>query len=82
MPKPRAPDPPEDRHRLVRRGCAGHSPARLAEEPELSERTIRRGVRQADLNEGLCADGLTTTARGTCAATAGDPVAARRTGDS
>ena len=46
--------------KLVR---AGRSPGSLAREVEPSEQTIRNWVRQADLDEGLRSDGLTTEAR-------------------
>ena len=42
---------------------AGRSPGSLAREFEPSERTIRNWVRQAELDEGLRSDGLTTEAR-------------------
>ena len=42
---------------------AGRSPASLAREFEPTEQTIRNWVRQADLDEGLPSDGLTTEAR-------------------
>jgi transposase len=42
---------------------AGRSPELLAEEFEPSSQTIRNWVRQADLDEGRRADGLTTAER-------------------
>ena len=42
---------------------AGRSPGSVAREFEPSEQTIRNWVRQADLDEGLRSDGLTTEAR-------------------
>ncbi len=42
---------------------AGCSPGSVAREFEPSEQTIRNWVRQADLDEGLRSDGLTTEAR-------------------
>ena len=42
---------------------AGRSPGSLAREFEPSEQTIRNWVRQAELDEGLRSDGLTTEAR-------------------
>ena len=42
---------------------AGRTPGSLAREFEPSEQTIRNWVRQADLDEGLRSDGLTTEAR-------------------
>ena len=54
---------PEYRERLVELVRAGRSPASLALEFEPTEQTIRNWVRQADLDEGLRSDGLTTEAR-------------------
>ena len=42
---------------------SGRSPGSLAREFEPSEQTIRNWVRQAELDEGLRSDGLTTEAR-------------------
>ena len=42
---------------------AGRSPGSLAREFEPSEQTIRNWVKQADLDEGLRSDELTTEAR-------------------
>jgi transposase len=42
---------------------AGRKPRELAEEFEPSEQTIRNWVKQADLDEGVREDGLTTTDR-------------------
>ena len=55
--------PPEYRERMVELVRAGRSPGSLAREFEPSEQTIRNWVRQADLDEGLRSDGLTTEAR-------------------
>jgi transposase len=63
MPKTRPPYPSEYRRRIVELVRAGRSPARLAEEFEASDQTIRNWVRQADLDEGHRTDGLTTTER-------------------
>ncbi len=61
MPKSRPPYPPEFRAeavRLVRTG--GRTPDQLARDLGCSGQTIRNWVRQADLNNGHRADGLTT----------------------
>ena len=42
---------------------AGRSPERLAKEFDPSANTIRKWATQADLDEGLRADGLTTAER-------------------
>ncbi|MDE2753489.1 MAG: transposase [Gemmatimonadota bacterium] len=55
--------PPEYRERMVELVRAGRSPGSLAREFEPSEQTIRNWVRQAELDEGLRSDGLTTEAR-------------------
>ena len=55
--------PPEYRERMVELARAGRSLGPLAREFEPSEQTIRNWVRQAELDEGLCSDGLTTEAR-------------------
>ena len=54
---------PEYKERVVELARAGRSPGSLAREFEPSEQTIRNWVRQADLDEGLRSDGLTTEAR-------------------
>ena len=55
--------PPEYRERIVELARAGRSPGSLAREFEPSEQTIRNWVRQAELDEGLRSDGVTTAAR-------------------
>ena len=55
--------PPEYKERIVELARAGRSPGSLAREFEPSEQTIRNWVKQADLDEGLRSDGLTTEAR-------------------
>ena len=55
--------PPEYRERFVELARAGRSPGSLAREFEPSEQTIRNWVRQAELDEGLRSDGMTTAAR-------------------
>ena len=51
------------KERIVELVRAGRSPGSLAREFEPSEQTIRNWVKQADLDEGLRSDGLTTEAR-------------------
>ena len=55
--------PPEYKDRMVELVRAGRSPGSLAREFEPSEQTIRNWLKQADLDEGLRSDGLTTEAR-------------------
>ena len=55
--------PREFRERMVELVRAGHSPGSLAREFAPSEQTIRNWVKQADLDEGLRGDGLTTEVR-------------------
>ena len=55
--------PPEYRERIVELARAGRSPGSLAREFEPAEQTIRNWIKQADLDEGLRSDGLTTEAR-------------------
>ena len=55
--------PPEYKERIVELVRAGRSPGSLAREFEPSEQTIRNWVKQADLDECLRSDGLTTEAR-------------------
>ena len=54
---------PEFKERIVDLARSGRSPGSLAREFEPSEQTIRNWVKQADLDEGLRSDGLTTEAR-------------------
>ena len=55
--------PPEYKERIVELVRAGRSPGSVAREFEPSQQTIRNWVKQADLDEGLRSDGLTTEAR-------------------
>ena len=55
--------PPEYKEQMVELVRAGRSPGSLSREFEPSEQTIRNWVKQADLDEGLRSDGLTTEAR-------------------
>ena len=53
----------EYRRRIVELAHGGRSITALAREFEPSVETIRQWVRQAELDEGLRSDGLTTTER-------------------
>lgn len=55
--------PPEYKRRLVELVRAGRSPEELAKEFEPSPNTIRNWVTQADIDEGLQAEGLSTAER-------------------
>ena len=61
MPRPLY--PPEFKKELVELARSGRSPESLAREFEPSAQTIRNWVKQADLDEGRRADGLTTVER-------------------
>ena len=63
MPKSRPPYPPEFRRQMVELVRAGRTAEELGREFEPSAESIRNGVRQADLDEGLRDDGLTTAER-------------------
>lgn len=52
--------PPEFRRQMVELVRAGRSPEELAREFEPSAQSIRAWVRQADLDDGRRADGLTS----------------------
>ena len=54
---------PEFRRRIVELVRAGRSPEALAKEFEPTANTIRNWVAQAELDEGLRTDGLTTAER-------------------
>ena len=60
MPKTRKPCPPEFRQQMVELVRAGRTPYELSKEFELTARTIASWVVQADLDDGLRTDGLTT----------------------
>ncbi len=60
MPKSHSPYPPEFRRQMVELVTAGRTPQELSKEFEPSGEAIRNWVRQADRDEGLRADGLTT----------------------
>lgn len=55
--------PPEFKKELVELARSGRSPESLAKEFEPSAQAIRTWVKQADLDEGRRADGLTTVER-------------------
>ena len=55
--------PQEFKRRLVELVRAGRSPEELAREFDPSANTIRKWAAQADLDEGLRSDGLTTEER-------------------
>src|SRR5207245_10010452 len=66
MPKKPPPPPPyspEFRRRMIELVRAGRSPASLAKDFAPSAQTIANWVKQADLDEGKRADGLTTDER-------------------
>ena len=63
MPRTRPPYPEEFRRRMVELVRAGRSPYQLAKEFEPTALTISNWVKQADLDEGRRADGLTTEER-------------------
>ena len=60
MPRTRSPYPAEFRRKIVELVRSGRSSEELSREFEPSARTIRKWVRQADLDEGRRTDGLTT----------------------
>jgi transposase len=63
MPKSHHPYTPEYRRRLVEMVRSGRSPESLAKQFEPTAQAIRNWVKQADLDEGRRADGLTTEER-------------------
>jgi len=63
MPRTRRPYPAEFRNQIVELVRAGHKPADLAKEFEPSLNSIKAWVRQADLDDGIRKDGLTTEER-------------------
>ena len=63
MPKSRPPYPAEFRRRMVELVRTGRTPEDLAQEFEPSAQAIRNWVAQAERNEGLRQDGLTTDER-------------------
>ncbi len=63
MPRTRAAYAPEFRRQIVELARAGRSVAELAKEFEPSYWTIQNWVKQADRDDGLSAEGLTTAER-------------------
>ncbi len=63
MPKSRPPYAPEFRRQMVELVRAGRTPEELSREFEPTAQSIRNWVEQADLDEGLRSDGLTTEER-------------------
>ena len=63
MPRSRRPYPPEFRAQMVALVRAGRTPEELAEEFEPTAQTIRNWVAQADRDQGVRKDGLTTAER-------------------
>lgn len=63
MGKVRPPYPREFKEQIIALARAGRSPAQLAEEFEPTEQTIRDWLAQADRDDGLRTDGLTTLER-------------------
>lgn len=63
MPKAPPPYPPEFRRQIVELVRAGRRPKELAGQFGPSENSIRNWIQQADRDEGLREDGLTTVER-------------------
>jgi transposase len=63
MPRTRHPYPEEFRNKMVELVRSGRSPYELSKNFEPSAVTISKWVKQADLDEGRRADGLTTDER-------------------
>ncbi len=63
MHRMKPPYPPEYRRRMVELARSGRSLASLEKEFEVSGNSIRNWLKQADLDEGRRADGLTTDER-------------------
>ena len=63
MHRTKPPYPPEYRRRIVELARSGRTLASLEKEFEGSENSIRNWLKQADLDEGRRADGLTTDER-------------------
>lgn len=63
MPRGKPPYPAEYRARMVDLVRSGRAPEELAKEFEPSAESIRNWVKQADQDEGLRQDGLTTDER-------------------
>ncbi len=63
MPRTRAAYPPEFRQQIIELARAGRSAYELAKEFEPSYWTIQNWIKQADRDDGLSAEGLTTAER-------------------
>ena len=63
MPRTHSAYPPEFRHQMVELVRSGRSPTELSRDFECCAETIRKWVRQADLDEGRRNDGLTSDER-------------------
>ena len=63
MPRTHPPYAPEYRRRIVELARAGRGVTELAREFEPTVETIRQWIKQAELDEGLRTDGLTTSER-------------------
>ena len=63
MPRTYPAYPPEFRHQMLELVRSGRSPTELARDFECCAETIRKWVRQADLDEGRRDDGLTSDDR-------------------
>jgi transposase len=63
MGRTRLPYPPEFREQMVALVRAGRTPESLSREFEPTAQTIHNWVKQADRDEGLRSDGLTTAER-------------------
>ena len=63
MPRSRPPYPPEFRRQMVELVRGGRTPEELAKEFEPTAQSIGNWVRQAERDEGLRSDGLTTSER-------------------
>lgn len=61
MPRTHTPYPPEFRREAIRLARASGKPlTQLAQQLEISHETLRAWVKQADIDDGLRHDGLTT----------------------
>ena len=61
MPRTHVPYPPEFRREAIRLARSSGKPlTQIAEQLEISHETLRAWVKQADIDEGLRHDGLTT----------------------
>lgn len=63
MPKARPPYPPEYRKQIIELVRSGRTPEELAREFEPSPQCIRNWVKEAEREEGLRSDGLTSAER-------------------